>query len=102
MTVVRVSRAVVDTRRFERAAAFIRDSQAVLAPAIRQMRGCLHYYAGADPVSNTLINVSVWQTMEDAKQMDALRVMQELAREGTALGIVFERPVCNYETSWEM
>jgi hypothetical protein len=88
--------------RFERAARFIQESQAVLAPAVRALRGCLHYYAGADPVSHTVINVSVWKTLEDAKQMDGLKVMQDLARQGAALGLVFERPVCNYETSWEL
>jgi hypothetical protein len=102
MPVVRISRGFVTPERFQAAESFIRDSQALLAPAIRQLPGCLHYYAGADPVSNTVVNVSVWRTMDDALEMESLKPMLELARKGAALGIKFERPVCNYVTAWEI
>lgn len=51
-----------------------------------------------DAESNTLINVSVWKTVADAKQMDTLQAMRDLACEFIAAGVTFERPISNYET----
>ncbi len=56
----------------------------------------------ANVYSHTLINVSVWKTMDDARQMDTLAPMLALAGEFIELGIEFERPIHNYLTLWEI
>ena len=66
------------------------------------MRGCLHYWSGVDPISNTMINVSVWASLEDAKQMETLEPMRALAAEFVSIGVTFERPIANYDTVWSV
>ncbi len=78
------------------------ESRQTLIPAIRALRGCLHFWAGVDPVSNTLVNVSVWASIEDARQMETLAPMRVLAGEFAELGVTFERPIANYESLWEI
>lgn len=78
------------------------DSAAVLLPAIRDLPGCLRYYAAADEASGTLVNVSVWDTLAHAQAMASLAPMLALAAEFTALGVEFERPIINYETLWSL
>ena len=73
-----------------------------LVPAITAMPGCLSYYAGSDQASATMVNVSVWDTMEHAQAMGALPEMAALAREFIALGVEFERPIVNYPVLWQV
>ena len=44
-----------------------------LEPALRQLRGLLHYYVAVDEQESTMINVSVWTGLAEAKQMDRSR-----------------------------
>lgn len=78
------------------------ESAASLIPAIRALPGCLSYYAGSDEVSNTMVNVSVWDTLEHARAMGSLPEMATLAREFVALGVEFERPVINCPVLWQL
>jgi hypothetical protein len=78
------------------------ESIAVLEPGIRQMRGLIHFYAGEDQAVNALINVSVWRTLEDAKQLDTFQPMLDLGKVFTAKGATFERPIANYSSLWEI
>jgi hypothetical protein len=68
---------------------------------VRALRGCLHYYAAIDPVSNTMVNVSIWETREDAKQLDQFTPMLALAGEFVSLGVSFEAPITNSDVLWE-
>lgn len=102
MPVVRISRGSFDPSLYEKVKERLTTSQQPLIPAIKQLNGLLHYYAGIEAGSNTMINVSVWQTLADAQQMDTLAPMLALAKEFTALGVKFERPIINYETVWEI
>lgn len=102
MPVVRISRGSFDPKLYETVKERLTASQQPLIPAIRQLRGLLHYYAGVDAASSTMINVSVWATLADAQQMDTLAPMLALAKEFTAMGVKFERPIINYETVWEI
>ena len=45
-------------------------------------------------------NVSVWETLDDAKQMDTLQAMLDLRPPFVAAGVRFERPITNHETLW--
>ena len=56
------------------------ESIAVLEPGIRPMRGLIHFYAGEDETGNALINVSIWQTLADAKQLDTFQPMLDLGK----------------------
>jgi hypothetical protein len=72
-----------------------------LVPAIQRLDGCSHYFAAIDRESSSMVNVSVWRTLEDARQMQTLAPMLALAEEFTREGVRFERPALNYETLWE-
>lgn len=71
-------------------------------PAIRALDGLVAYHAGVDEASGTMVNVSVWTSIEAAEQMGSLAEMQALAGEFIALGVVCERPFVNYESLWEI
>jgi quinol monooxygenase YgiN len=101
MPVVRISKGAFQPENFETIKVRLDESQKIV-PDVQKLNGCLYYWAGIDPVSNTMVNVSVWRTLADAKQMDTLAPMLALAKEFTNLGVVFERPICNYETLWEI
>jgi quinol monooxygenase YgiN len=73
-----------------------------LVPAISAMAGCLSYYVGAEESSCTMINVSVWDTLEHAQAMGALPEMASLAKDFIALGVEFERPIVNYSVLWQL
>lgn len=73
-----------------------------LVPAIRALPGCLSYWVGTDHASGTMVNVSVWDTMDHANAMSTLPEMAALAREFIGLGVEFERPIVNYETLWHV
>src|SRR5262249_14269341 len=45
------------------------EADAVLRPGIESMPGLIHYYAGADEATSSLMNVSIWKTLDNAKQM---------------------------------
>jgi hypothetical protein len=62
----------------------------------------MQYWVGIDRTTNTMVNVSVWASLADAKQMETLAPMLALAGEFVERGVVFERPIANYETLWEI
>jgi hypothetical protein len=74
----------------------------VLIPVIQRLPGCLGYYAATDEHSSTIVNVSLWDTLEHAEAMATLSEMAALAREFTALGVEFERPILNYRILWQI
>jgi hypothetical protein len=102
MSVVRLSRGSFKAERYAQIRKMLDDAQVSLVPAIRALKGCLHYWAGVDPVSNSMVNVSVWTSLDAAKQMETLAPMLALAAEFTTQGVTFERPITNYETLWEV
>ena len=102
MPVLRLSRGFFPAENY----AVVRDrllsAQSSLVPAIKALRGCLHYWAGIEPVTNTMVNISVWATLDDARQMETLPPMRALANEFVAVGVQFEHPITNYESLWEI
>jgi quinol monooxygenase YgiN len=73
-----------------------------LIPAIKALPGCLSYYAATDEMSSTMVNVSIWDTLEHAQAMATLPEMAALAKEFVALGAEFERPIVNYPALWQI
>jgi hypothetical protein len=102
MPILRISRGSFKPEAYERVKERLDGSQATLVPAIRKLSGCMHYWAGIDRMTNTMVNVSVWKSLMDAKQMDTLAPMLALAGEFVKLGVVFERPIANHETLWQI
>jgi hypothetical protein len=102
LPVVRLSRGAFPAEKYTIVRDRLQSAQSSLVPAIKALRGCLHYWAGVDPTSNTMINVSVWATLDDAKQMEALAPMLSLATDFVSIGVQFERPITNYNSLWEI
>jgi quinol monooxygenase YgiN len=100
--IVRISRGSFAPESYDQVRQRLDAAQESLIPAIRQLSGCLHYYAAIDRASSSIVNVSVWRSLADAQQMQTLAPMQALAEAFTREGVRFERPVINYETLWEI
>jgi hypothetical protein len=78
------------------------ESSKILLPGIQAMRGCRGYFAGSDQATSSLSNVSIWETLEDAKQMERFQPMLELGKRFLDAGANFERPIMNYGTLWQL
>jgi len=102
MRTIRVSVLRCDAQHFAELRKMMAESIAVLEPGIRQMRGLIHFYAGEDAAIKPLTNVSVWRTLEDAKQLDTFQPMLDLGKAFVAKGATFERPIMNYASLWEV
>jgi hypothetical protein len=102
MSIIRVSILRCQPQHFAGLKQMMRDSMAVLEPGIRKMRGLLQFHAGEDEAVNALINVSLWRTLEDARQLDTYQPMLDLGKEFVAKGAVFERPIMNHASLWEI
>jgi hypothetical protein len=100
--IVRISRASFAPERYEAVKSRLDAAQVSLVPAIRSLAGCLHYFAAIDRESSSMVNVSVWRSLADARQMQTLGPMLALAEDFAREGVRFERPVVNYETLWEV
>jgi hypothetical protein len=100
MTVVRISPGRFDASNYRIVRTLLDESQASLKPAISGLNGNLAYYIGIDRENNTMTNVSVWASLDDAMQMASLPAMLALARTFVEMGVRFETPITNHETLW--
>src|SRR5689334_9540304 len=73
MPILRVSVLRCQPQHFAELKKMMAESLGALEHGIRQMRGLIHFYAGEDEAVNSLTNVSVWRTLEDAKQLDTFQ-----------------------------
>ena len=102
MSVVRISLGRFDAGNYDAIRQRLDESRAVLGPAIKALRGNIAFYAGIDRENCVMQNTSIWETMADAKQLDTLQAMLDLAKVFTEAGIRFERPITNHETLWTL
>jgi len=102
MPVVRISKGRYPPERHAAVTARLDASAKTLVPAIRRLPGCISYYVGSEVVSSTMVNVSVWDTLDHANAMSTLAPMVALAQEFMALGVEFERPIVNYPVLWQL
>jgi quinol monooxygenase YgiN len=100
MSVVRISLARFDPSHYDAIREMLVEAQRSLTPAIKALKGNLAFYAGMDRENNAMQNVSVWESLADAKQLDTLPAMLALIPPFRAAGARFERPVTNHETLW--
>jgi hypothetical protein len=99
--IVRISRGRFDPANVDLVAAKLTSAQSQLLPALERLAGLLHYYAGIERTSATIVNVSVWDSLEHAQQMSTLAPMLALREQFEALGVQFD-PILNYETLWRI
>lgn len=102
MPVIRVSILRCQPHQFAELNEMMAESNAVLEPGIRRMHGIIHFYAGADHAASSLINVSIWDTLADAQQLDTFQPMLDLGKTFAAKGANFERPILNFASLWEI
>ena len=100
--VVRVSILRCAPENFAELERLMAESDAILRPGVEAMPGLIHFYAGADQATSSLVNVSIWKTLDDAKQLDTYQPMLDLGKVFVQKGATFERPVMNYLTQWQL
>jgi hypothetical protein len=99
---VRVSILRCEAERFPEFERMMNESAAILLPGIQAMHGCRGYFAGSDQVTSSLSNVSLWDSLEDAQQMERFQPMLDLGKRFVEAGANFERPIMNYGTLWQL
>lgn len=99
--IVRISRGRFAPERYEQIKKLIEESAAPLVPVLRKLHGLVYYHAAVDRETSTVLNVSIWEDLAAAKQMDTLQEMlaQRPILEGA--GVTFDR-IANYEPLWEI
>jgi hypothetical protein len=98
---VRVSKGRFSPAQYGEVKQLLEASSVPLVPALRALRGLLYYHVAADPVTNTMVNVSVWESLEDAKQMDTLQAMLAQRAVFEQGGVAFDA-IANYEPLWKI
>lgn len=99
--VVRVSQGFFPPDLLSEVRAKLEAGRASLDPALRALPGLLHYYVAIDPASNSIVNVSVWESLEAAAQMNSLEAMRVQRDVFVELGIQFQ-PIRNYSGVWSI
>jgi len=97
--VVRASRATFDPSRFAEVDAMNTKTSEYLIPAVKQLPGLIHFYAGVSP-DGSMLQVSVWDSEQHSAQLNHLKEMVVVARgEMEAIGVTFT-PIATYPVSW--
>jgi hypothetical protein len=97
--IVRLSKGHFTSAQYNEVRRLIEASAEPLIPALKQLRGLLYYHAGVDPVTNTVVTVSIWTDLDAAKQMDTLAPMLAQRPILEQAGVQFDR-IANYEPLW--
>jgi hypothetical protein len=99
--VVRVSRGSFDPGRFAEVNAMNKKVSEYLIPAIQRLPGLIHYYTGVS-AEGSIVAVSVWDSDEQATQLNKLKEMIVDARgEAEAVGVTFT-PILDYPIDWNI
>jgi len=99
MPVVRVSKGRFNLADIAGAERLLAESERALREPLSRLAGLLHYYVGIDRVAGYLTNVSVWESLEAAHQMDTLQAMLAQRPLLERAGVTFE-VITNHETLW--
>jgi hypothetical protein len=99
MPVVRISKSKIPADKATEFERLLGESESPLREPIEALHGLIHYYVGIDRELGYMTNVSVWETLDDAHQMDSLQPMLALRPSFEAAGASFE-PITNHETLW--
>ena len=99
MTVVRISKGRFESAHAAAARQSLVDSEVALREAITALPGLVHYYVGIDEDQGYVTNVSVWESLEQAHQMDTLASMLAQRPLLEAVGVTFET-ITNHTALW--
>jgi hypothetical protein len=99
MPVVRISKGRFVAAKVADAEHLLAESEQALRGALTNLPGLLHYYVGIDRARCYLTNVSVWDSLEHAHQLDTLQAMLAQRPVLEAAGVTFET-ITNHETLW--
>ena len=99
MPVVRISKGSFDPARLAETEQLLADSERALRDALTKLDGLIHYYVGIDRENGSVTNVSVWDSLAHAKQMDTLPEMLAQRPIVEAAGVKFEK-ITNHESLW--
>ncbi len=100
-SVIRISILRCDATKFAGLRKMMLDVEATLRPGIEAMPGLLAFYAGADEATLSLTNISLWDTLAHARQLDTYQPMLDAGKQFVAEGAKFERPIMNHVTLWQ-
>jgi hypothetical protein len=99
--VVRISRGHFAPEKYDEVKRLLAESAIPLGPAILALEGLLYFHAGLDANTNTIVNVSIWETEQAARQMDTLAPMLAQRKIMETAGMQFDKNA-NYETIWTL
>jgi hypothetical protein len=99
MPVVRISKGKFNVKDVNNAEHALGESERALREPLSRLPGLLHYYVGIDRAAGYLTNVSVWESLDAAHQMDTLQVMLAQRPILEAAGVTFE-VITNHDTLW--
>jgi len=102
MPIIRISKGNFPQEKFKEIEDMVSATEKNLNPALSRLDGFLHFYAGVDPATNSMINVSIWKSLSNAKQLDTFAPMLKLAEEFIEAGVQFDRPINNFIGLWEL
>ena len=99
MAVVRISKGRFPLEALAELERLLEQSETQLRDPLQELKGLVHYYVGIDREHGYMTNVSVWESLEDARQMDSLQPMLALRPSFEGAGASFET-ITNHETLW--
>ncbi len=99
--VVRISQGFFEPQQYDIIAAKLKEGRAILESSLRALPGLVHYYVSIDAVSNSMVNVSIWESLQAARQMNTLKEMLAQRDIFVALGVKFQ-PIRNYSGLWSV
>jgi hypothetical protein len=99
MPAVRVSNGQFRPEQLADVEQLLAESEAALREPLEGLDGLIHYYVGIDRELGYVTNVSVWDTLEDAHQLDSLAPMLAQRPIFEAVSVGFET-ITNHETLW--
>ena len=99
--VIRVSRGRFDPAIGVEVARLASESEDALREPIEALPGLIHYYVGTDSEAGAIVNVSVWESLADAKAMETLAEMRAQRPILEAAGVTFE-PITNQQVQWQI
>jgi len=99
--VVRVSIGRFALEKYDEVKRLIAESAIPLGPAIQALEGLLYYHAGIEASTNTVVNISIWETKQAARQMDTPAPMLAQRPILEAAGVQFDK-IANYEPAWKL
>ena len=97
--IVRISKGTFHLENTKEIERLLEQAENTLREPLQQMHGLVHYYVGIDREHGSVTNVSVWETIEDARAMYSLQPMLDLRPSFEEAGAVFET-ITNHETLW--